>query len=937
MPTTTTAATFGELLKYLRRRARLTQRELAQAVGYTEAHVCRLEKNQRPPDLASLAALFGPALDLDDEPETMARLLQLATAARGTKTTTTRTVTVSEVTIQHETIEELGALEDVPPLPAHAVTRSAVLARVRDVLHADKRVAVCGLAGLGKTMMAATIAREYEAQMPVFWLTLTPGVTATIDAILRQLALFLLTQGHSQLQPLAHRQPDGGLSLDQQITLIGAALNRQPTLVCFDDVHIVQDSEPIMTLLRHLSTATSAFLLLISREAVPLSNVMSIDAAGLTHAEAVELIDRLGLQLPPALIDRLWIKTGGSPMLLRLAIGQLLARRSDPSAFIDHLETQPQVAAYVVDTVLRDLTPSARWLIGLMAVFRRPIDLYDETLIELIERASGPAPLQRALAELQRRYLIDHAQQAALHPLVRDHIQATLSIDRAHKKRLHRLAADWSEQVARDIVEAAYHFCAAGNVARAAELLADQSESLFNAGQALAAAEVVDMALARLRLRPGEAPDVRRLLLTARGDVLKGTLRAGEAEASYREALALAQHASNAPIVRAQIVRALAQSLTQRGQVAEALRLCQSAAADLPAPDVVLRARLAVMECRAHLALSHYDDAERMAHAALTLVDQFAEYLPSVADDVIALAERTLGWISYTRHPQSDAALVHYRRALTAARRSGRRVHEGAVLSNIGTALIDQGDWAGAVESYQASLAIFESLGNVYSMAAVLHNLAELHHKRNELAESLQRLEQVCEMERRIGDQEGLLSSEAGRAALLLDMGHLAEARAVLDDVLREAGESSDTWTLGTCLIMLAEVQVLQGEVQVAHANLARVLAMPGVQDNARIWTWAQSALVLAHLAEGDAAAAQRIGELPIPADVGVELSFRWEIITCLIRLARGDEAGGRALAQSIAQHARAIGHLLNAMVAERIAASHAVPVKELPRLLYPL
>jgi hypothetical protein len=136
---------------------------------------------------------------------------------------------------------------------------------------------------------------------------------------------------------------------------------------------------------------------------------------------------------------------------------------------------------------------------------------------------------------------------------------------------------------------------------------------------------------------------------------------------------------------------------------------------------------------------------------------------------------------------------------------------------------------------------------------------------------------------------------------------------------------------------MLAEVQVLQGEVQVAHANLARVLAMPGVQDNARIWTWAQSALVLAHLAEGDAAAAQRIGELPIPADVGVELSFRWEIITCLIRLARGDEAGGRALAQSIAQHARAIGHLLNAMVAERIAASHAVPVKELPRLLYPL
>ena len=41
--------TFGDLLKYLRRRARLTQREVAIAVGYSEAHISRLEQNQRPP------------------------------------------------------------------------------------------------------------------------------------------------------------------------------------------------------------------------------------------------------------------------------------------------------------------------------------------------------------------------------------------------------------------------------------------------------------------------------------------------------------------------------------------------------------------------------------------------------------------------------------------------------------------------------------------------------------------------------------------------------------------------------------------------------------------------------------------------------------------------------------------------------------------------
>jgi transcriptional regulator with XRE-family HTH domain len=42
--------TFGELLKFLRRRAGLTQRELSIAVGYSESQISRLEQNQRPPD-----------------------------------------------------------------------------------------------------------------------------------------------------------------------------------------------------------------------------------------------------------------------------------------------------------------------------------------------------------------------------------------------------------------------------------------------------------------------------------------------------------------------------------------------------------------------------------------------------------------------------------------------------------------------------------------------------------------------------------------------------------------------------------------------------------------------------------------------------------------------------------------------------------------------
>lgn len=73
---------FGDMLKYLRRRERLTQLELSIAVGYSEAQISRLEKNKRLPDLATLRALFIPALHLQDEPQLTARFLELAQSAR---------------------------------------------------------------------------------------------------------------------------------------------------------------------------------------------------------------------------------------------------------------------------------------------------------------------------------------------------------------------------------------------------------------------------------------------------------------------------------------------------------------------------------------------------------------------------------------------------------------------------------------------------------------------------------------------------------------------------------------------------------------------------------------------------------------------------------------------------------------------------------------
>jgi TolB-like protein/DNA-binding XRE family transcriptional regulator len=78
--------TFGELLRYLRRRAGLTQTQLSIAVGYSDAQISRLEQNERLPNLATIQARFLPVLNLRHELRASERLLDLAKQAQQQRT-----------------------------------------------------------------------------------------------------------------------------------------------------------------------------------------------------------------------------------------------------------------------------------------------------------------------------------------------------------------------------------------------------------------------------------------------------------------------------------------------------------------------------------------------------------------------------------------------------------------------------------------------------------------------------------------------------------------------------------------------------------------------------------------------------------------------------------------------------------------------------------
>lgn len=139
----------GDLLRYLRRRAQLSQRELAIAVGYSESHLSRIETNERPLDRATLLARFAPALQVEDEAEILARLLALCGEQDAGATNHVSLPT----TMSANRRADGGRL----PAPLTSfVGRDEEIAETRQLLH-ERRIrllTLIGAGGCGKTRLA---------------------------------------------------------------------------------------------------------------------------------------------------------------------------------------------------------------------------------------------------------------------------------------------------------------------------------------------------------------------------------------------------------------------------------------------------------------------------------------------------------------------------------------------------------------------------------------------------------------------------------------------------------------------------------------------------------------------------------------------------------------------------------------------------------------
>lgn len=156
--------TFATALRFLRKRARLTQEELGRSVGYSREQIARLENGSRLPDLAVIAALFVPALLLERERALVEQFLALAGQTR-------REVQVSITHTQETRVQVVEEIEVVarpffsPPAPLWPLLgRQWEMAALLDLLPSARLITIVGAPGIGKTRLALEVANAAAAQ-----------------------------------------------------------------------------------------------------------------------------------------------------------------------------------------------------------------------------------------------------------------------------------------------------------------------------------------------------------------------------------------------------------------------------------------------------------------------------------------------------------------------------------------------------------------------------------------------------------------------------------------------------------------------------------------------------------------------------------------------------------------------------------------------------
>jgi ATP/maltotriose-dependent transcriptional regulator MalT len=611
---------------------------------------------------------------------------------------------------------------DRPPEIAEFVGRTHELAYYGEMLATRHLAVISGMAGVGKTALAATLAQQSRQADQIFWHTFHER--EGIEVVIWKLAAFLAWHGQEELWRMLQSSRQSGGQPPPADTLFDYLLQMvegRAYLLCFDDLHLVGDDPILLRLVERLRAALGAgrLSLVITARQLP-AFVQSVEEdvlAGLSLEDARLLLNRWGLTLPGPLFDRLYAHTGGNVQFLTLAIN-VLQQETEPAGAIDRLVESDDIERYLLTEVYERLTDQEQAVMGAVAVLMGYPSSQDA-----IEAVLDGESVRRTLRQLADRHLLivregaegrEYQQHAMVQAFYYD------LTGRSKRRSMHLHAAAHYEVDAPDLLRAAIHYEKAEAYSKSVQLATENVRLLISLYQARQLAELLAGFDAQ-RLSEVEWIQVNAAL----GQLYAFLGERAKAAACYETAIERLEWLDEGPEVwtlRAKVFHGIGQ-LQYNEAPAEALVWLQRAFEELARgggqADKATEAALYIDMAWAHRRLHHVTEA----------MDALQNGLARLPRRPSQLRGEALARLAALYVAQFDLVNAqHYAQMAVENNRHLRDIwHEQTVLVMLGTIKHIGCDWKGAIEEYERALALAVEIGDRAVQAALEVNLGVAH------------------------------------------------------------------------------------------------------------------------------------------------------------------------------------------------------------------
>ena len=502
-------------------------------------------------------------------------------------------------------------------------------------------------------------------------------------------------------------------------------------LVEIDDVHHMDEASAV--LLAHLmgGLATRSWLFAVGRrasgtgfEALEMPEAIRVELKPLAPQDALRLAQLATAQspLPPHVLDVVATRSGGNPQFLRD-----LVRTAIESGGIADL---PESAEAATMTQIDTLPPEDRALVRRVAVFG--LTFHPRMLSWLYIEEDGPAPHATALDKLGD--LFDEEADGYLRfrqTLLRDSAYAGLPFKL--RRRLHaavaaRLAAEleFPEEAGGTL---SLHYFEAGEYRSAwqyAKAAAKRAEGVY--------AYVEAAGLYARALEAGlKLPDLPKLEIGRAQEALGDAwYKAGVYRKSLDAYTAAQTRVAGERLLEAELLLKLSRVEEKLGRYPEALRWVERAREALEGvrgPDAARQVAAASVWYATVL------QAQGRTADALKWAEQGAREAEEVGDpEITGDAYMVMGWGCSVLGKEGGEALML--KALEAYQRSGNRVRQASILSNLGSACYWDGRWDDAMAYFERGRDELVRVGDLLSAAVASLGIGEVLSDRGELAEA---------------------------------------------------------------------------------------------------------------------------------------------------------------------------------------------------------